>query len=674
MKESMNFIKPEIKENPTIIKTEGYSIEDSASFDVQLESLNAYVAQCEKEGIAITTEEMEQKINELGLNLEELLNSEIKDPEVLEINEEIEQGTEEAIIKKTGIEVVGEKIDALSGFKKMMEDGNSDHKTVLSRIRNAFGVNEKFKFNLSKAAVLTLILFLKFNGVHAEGGKNKIDEKKQNKIEAGIKKTVNLEGGDDKTYKFGSEGEKSLNEKILISATNYFDTDKSELKNQEVLKAEFEKFFASINDTNFEKVIDQDWVFKGSSDERARPLGNEQLTEDRIDSFSKLFDETRSNFDFSNQLSSDKIQKVLDKKTIESYPKGGLEKGVTYLTSLINHETNKNYTADEIKSIKENDKDEYQKLLDKCRYTNFEVTSSMFDISAYDEGIILVDDSESMGETQKNMASELSSLSEDKQITVGYFSSSLEKTETRSNSRDAAKVLSVMKTDGSSNERALSSAVQYLSKTAAFEKDKTEKGERISSKIMYLATDEPLQDANKVKSLLKIAKETNTTVKFLIFYDQGRKVVKMDLNDLDKQVSKVAELKIAAEKEKAQNDLLDYEKREAVIINDLVETIMRPHSDYYQTYGALKNAKIDISNVTNDEKGKELLKNILIANKGTSKILDLPDKTFRAFKDIEHEIGKALHNIGDVNKLTIENQLANNIQIDPVRDLLITQK
>ena len=677
MKESMNFIKPEIKENPTVIKTEDVLIEDATSFNAQLEALSSHVAQCEKDGIVITPEEMEKKINELGLNPEELLNREIKDPEVLEIDSEIEQGIEEAIIKKTETEVVDEKIDVLSGFKKMMEDGNSDHKTVLSHIRNAFGANEKFKFNLSKAAVLTLILFLKFNGVHAEGDKNKIIEKEKNKIEVGTKKTVNLEGGDDKTYKLGSEGEKNPNERVLISATNYFDTDKSELKNQEALKAEFEKFFSSINDTNFEKIIDQDWIFKGSSDERARSLGNEQLTKDRIDSFSKLFDETRSHFDyFSKQLSSDdKIQKVLDKKTVEIYPKGGLEKGVTYLTGLINHETNKNYTADEVQSIKKNNPEEYQKLLDKCRYTNFEVTSSMFDISAYDECIILADDSPSMGETQKNMASELVSIKTDKQITVGYFSSSLEKTEMRSSSVEAAKVFSQMKTDGSGDERALSSAIQYLSKTAALEKDKIEKGEQISSKIMYLATDEPLQDANKVKSLLRIAKETNTTVKFLVFYNEGRKVIKIDLDDLDKQVTKIAELKIAAEQEKAKNDLLVLEKKGEVALNNLIEKIMSPTHEYNETYGELEKAGINIGSAIKGGNEKEALKNILLSNENSSKILKLPHNAiFGEFLDVEHWTGAAKYNMNKVGKLTIESQLADNIQIDPVSDLLTAQK
>lgn len=668
MKEFMNFKNVEVKENPTVIKTEDIlRIEDSVSFDLQLESLNSYVAQCEKDGQEISPEEIEQKINELGLNPEELLNNEIKDPEILEISGEITQGTEESIINK---------IDTLSGFKKMMEDGNSDRKTILSHIRNAFGVNEKFKFNLPKAAVLTLILFLKFNGAHAEGGDNKIDEKKQNKIEVGAKKMVNLDGGDDKTYKFGAEGDKNLNEKILISATNYFDTDKSDLKNGEALKAEFEKFFASINDANFEKIVDHDWVFKGSSDERARPLGNEQLTEDRINSFSKLFNETRAHFDFSKQLSSvDKIQKILDKKTIESYPKGGLEKGVTYLTGLINHETNKNYTAEEIKLIKENNPSEYQKLLDKCRYTNFEVTSSMFDISAYDECIILSDDSPSMGQTQKNMVSELSSLSEDKQITVGYFSSSLEKVEIRSNSDEAAKVLSSMKTDGGHDEKALSSAIQFLVKTSINEKNKIEKGEQISSKIMYIATDEPIQDANKVKNLLKIAKETNTSIKFLIFYNEGRNVIKMDLSDFDNQVSKIAELKIMAEQEKAHNDLLILENRGEIALNNLIEKILSQKYDHNETYEELERVGISVGDVTRDVEGKEVLKNILLSNENSNKILKLPhNKIFGDFLIVKNLIGIARHNVSKVDKLTIESQLSSDIKIDPVGDLLVAQK
>jgi uncharacterized protein with von Willebrand factor type A (vWA) domain len=158
-------------------------------------------------------------------------------------------------------------------------------------------------------------------------------------------------------------------------------------------------------------------------------------------------------------LSPDKIQKILDKKTSESYPKNGPEKGVTYLTGLIDKETNQKYTTEKLELVKKYQPAEYQKLLDKCRYTNFEVTSSMFDISAYDECIILIDNSSSMGETQVNMASELSSLNEDKDVTVGYFSSSIQMVEKRNNSKEASKVLSKMSTDGSSTELALTSAI-----------------------------------------------------------------------------------------------------------------------------------------------------------------------------------------------------------------------
>jgi hypothetical protein len=180
MRESRNFTKDQ--EIPTTNTIENNPIlEDAPFIEPQLGLLSDYVSKREAAGEQITQEEMVNIINEFGFNVEDLLFQKIKDPEIFITDKEITSGIEEAIIQKIETQIrekQEEEKDVVLAFKNMMQEDGVDRKTALSRIRNFFGTNEKFKFNLPKAAILTLILFLKFNGAHAEGGNKKINEKK----------------------------------------------------------------------------------------------------------------------------------------------------------------------------------------------------------------------------------------------------------------------------------------------------------------------------------------------------------------------------------------------------------------------------------------------------------------------------------------------------------------
>jgi hypothetical protein len=217
--------------------------------------------------------------------------------------------------------------------------------------------------------------------------------------------------------------------------------------------------------------------------------------------------------------------------------------------------------------------------------------------------------------------------------------------------------------------------IQYLTKVLFNEKDKVEKGEKISSKIMYIATDEKIQDANKIKNLLEIAKKTNTTVKFLVFYEKGTKVIKLDLEDIDNEVEELAKLKIAIEQEKAKENLSIIEKSLDLSVNKLVQKFMGTNYDYNQTFGALEKASIEgVDKITIDDNGKKILKEILLDKKNFFKLMSLgEERFFKEFIDLKKLEANAKWNMSQAEKLTIDNKLVDNITLDPVSDYLSGQ-
>lgn len=562
-----NIFKHKAVENP---KTEDYeaisaienlsseNLEDSEPIDVRLEVLSNYLRDCESSGLEMTEDMVEKELeNVLGIRVDELLDEQISDPRIKETSKKI-----------------AERIE------KMMAQQASDNKTTLAYLRE-----NVFKSNFAKAAFVTAMLFLKFAPAQASENISEKESLTKNKIESAFKKTNDLAGDGDKDYD-SAEDFKAVDKKIKIEANAYFETDKADLKDVGELSAEFDKFLSSINNENFEKMMARDWVVKGSSDERGTSKwngSNEELTKARIEAFNKVLQETLKNHDFSQQLSADKINKVVDKPITSSYPVNGTERGVTNLSSLINPDTENNYTDNELKNIKQNDPVKYQKLLDQCRYTNFETESSMFQLDDYDKCIILVDNSPSMAHSKVNMAGELKYVSANKPISIAYFSDDIEGEEQKKNSQEAAQTMMKMPTGGASAEKALSSASQYLEKIADSEKEKVAKSEKIPSKIMYVATDEGLQDANKILELAASAAKTNTDVIFLMFYEGGSKVVKLSLEELQDKVNKNAEDEIKIRQEQASRILSVHEEK----VNNIIDKVIK---NYDSNFGSLASA------------------------------------------------------------------------------------
>jgi len=517
-------------EKPKANNLEKTDSSGAGDFDIKLEALNGYFQECKKNGIEVTDKMARKEIKDvLGLSVNELLNQDITDPKIKKTHKNIAERVEE-----------------------MANQEATEKNTTLNFLRE-----KVFGSTLAKAAFVTAMLFLKFNPAHA--GEQKKSEQAKDKMEHVSEKKAATDGGDKKTFPTNAENFKEAGKNIKIEANSYFDTDKADIKDPGTLGNEFDKFLSSINNKNFSKIIDENWVIKGSSDERKTSNWegkNQNLTEARISAFLNMLESAKQNHDFSKQgLSAENIQQVLDKKINSVYPTNGPEKGVTTLTDLINEKGEK-YTLNEIKNLQTKNPAEYQKLLDKCRYTTFEVQSSIIELDGYDKCVLLIDNSPSTEYFRTIIASELEHVSPDKQITEATFSSGLDTPKNLKNSYEAAMGIKYMSTDGSNSEHAISAAIQYLDK---YQNQKNSDG-KMAKQVMYLATDEGLRGGNLIKILTEKAAQSNTDVKILMFREGNKKPVGVSLSEINSQIEKIVSGEIKAKQEQAAKNLIVQEK------------------------------------------------------------------------------------------------------------------
>ena len=530
-----NIFKPKTVEAPkkenqeALIQNDKFKkLEDSEPMDVRLEVISDYLKTCKDNGIEITPEMAEKELNEkLGLNISELLDEEIKDSEIKVVHK-----------------------DVVTEIENMMNQKATEQGTVLNYLRE-----KVFKSNYSKAAFVTAMLFLKFNQGHA--ATDSVKDKTHSNTE--IKKAVNLDGGDgDKTYN-AAEDFKNNDKKVTIKAGSFFETDKADIKNQSKLNIEFDNFFSSINDNNFDKMVAHNWIFSSSSDERKTANwggSNKNLSDARFEEFKKAFEEAKLTHDFSG-LSSDQIKQILDKPISNVQPANG----ETHITDLVNSETKRNFTQKEANALKS---DVREKLLDQCRYANFEVESTMFEVGTFGQFILLVDDSPSMKISKANMADELKYINKDMPVKVGFFSSELSSLKQLNSSQEASAEILKESITGSGHELAISSAIQYLEKIPT---------DDVSSKIMYVATDEGLQDLDKILQLKELSKTTNTQVAFLMFHEKGTKFIKLSADDLVNKIKKNIESNTQSQEEFLTKNILACEQQITSLIKDINEKI-----------------------------------------------------------------------------------------------------
>lgn len=457
------------------------------------------------------------------LELEKKSEQEINDPEVAEFNESLK-----TVISK------------------------QENKNILSMVR------EVASSKAFRAAFISLMLFAKVGQASAENLKAK--NVSENKIENSIK--------EEKTDKF-AEGNyvAGYAEFLKIKATNYFETDKADIKPEATAEIQdnFREFLGGINNENFKDVISKNWVIKGSSDERATSNwdgSNENLTIARAEALQAIIKEALFNHKYKREqrLSTEQTMMLMNKKIEISYLKDreGKENGVTYISDKLNPETGQNYTENEITNIKKNNPELYQELLESCRFTNFETESNFFaDAKNFDQVHFLIDESGSMMRSKHFISNHLRSIEMNKKINLSLYSDQINKEAVQcvSNEEAADKILKLT-TEGSFRERQVNSTLGLINKIAAENSEKGNDAKKETHKI-YVATDEAIQGTNSaVLELLQYkAAEVGANIEFLIGYQewvgnqmegyQKNSVVKVTLNELVDKVNKIKKLELA---------------------------------------------------------------------------------------------------------------------------------
>ena len=403
-------------------------------------------------------------------------------------------------------------------------------------------------------------------------------------------------------------------DKVVLSMSNFFETDKNEVipENQKKILEGFNKYLGSINSQNFKQVMMSSFVFEGSSDPRKTSNWggkNENLTKARIDVASKLFKKAVSEFDFKGKISAEQVKKLKSKLVKIFFPTTeGKEKGVTDLTDLTNSETGQKYSQAEADDMQKNNPEKYKELLEKCRYTNFKIELNMFgEMTQYDTLHILADESGSMKYTNEIMSNHLAKANYDKQVNLLHYSDALNskfKVVCQNSAEAAGKIKTEYKDDFSGNERQVNATLAYITQLAEQATKDKENGKTPGKQVVFVATDEALQDIDPaILELLSIkAKQANADVKFLVAYGDEKKGIKnsnekkgileISLKSLSERINKLVKV-INTEKEKNNSEKKENQAEQKV-------------NDFYQENYTKSLASMDLIFTKTDKNSKDL--------------------------------------------------------------------
>jgi hypothetical protein len=452
------------------------------------------------------------------LNIEneiELVEDSINDPEVLAINEALKHKIEE-----------------------------KEHHSPLNTIRK-FAAKKQIQFALATLSLLS-------TGLKARGDSRTDADVYAEGIR--LEKTAAISDNEKKSER-SEQQEKIKHENYKLEATSYFKTDQADIspENEKKLADYLDKFLNTITPENYQEEIKKAWIIRGSNDERETHKWegkNENLTNARIDAMAKVMYGTLKNHNFG-KLTEKQAETLRNKEISRSYPKGRADKenGVTYLTDKINPDTNSQYSEEEITAMKKNDPAKYHELMESCRYTNFEVETTFFNLSQYDRINFLIDESGSMNASKAFISDQLRKIEFNKPIDLFLYSDQFDpKSEINchNNFEAADKILSQSK-DGSFRERQIDAALGLVTRLAEAAEEKQKKDGQLEKQKIYIATDEALQGLNSttLEVLYAKAKQANIEIEFVLSYSKNNNkigatqesgLIKISLDDLIQDV------------------------------------------------------------------------------------------------------------------------------------------
>lgn len=241
----------------------------------------------------------------------------------------------------------------------------------LEKIRNT--VNRK-----SSRALLAGLLLLSGRNALANTESGSKTEANRKEISA----TTNETKKDNQNNYIVSQAEisaaaKETFELARIDFNVNYETDRAELpeNSQEEIVTEFKYFLDHINKDNFAVVQDADWRVVSSCDERPTnawgEAGNEALATARGQAVINLLKDYLANYQFSDldQEQADGLKNKDIRNDIVAIHAD--RKGETLITDIINPETGKNYSDEEVAVIKRDNPDKYFSLLAENRISQF---------------------------------------------------------------------------------------------------------------------------------------------------------------------------------------------------------------------------------------------------------------------------------------------------------------
>lgn len=444
--------------------------------------------------------------------------------------------------------------------------------------RVAENTKEKL-YKAKKAAVITAGMLSVAGSAHAETK----DTGKTGEL-SGKKTEVTYEAAtpsEEKTLAVYQERGASSE---TVNFESYFKVDKADIspEDQEKIQTTLGDFFTDMHTTDnmLLRVSGQKIVIEASADEwRAGEEwnhSNEQLSLARAESLKQVVRDFLETFDFPGHgFSAEDAQSLLAMPVIVSLPHHGEERGVTYLTHLINPATQKQYTQEEIAALSPNEVTELRK---DARYVRVgfeikkqdehtkEIQESKSDApgdvlretlsemkNGYDELIVVADNSGSMHDISRTLVDrELAVVAQDApKIRVGLFSNTLNALQTYTPETTLSSLIDANKM-GHSKESLIGSALEL--QKHLHENTKT---------AMLLITDEYLQGVTieKLRELEAVEAKGNKVL-IMMLDDTHAKGKIFTVNDLYQRMSTRLKREIHQAKElkdrQASEDRLAY--------------------------------------------------------------------------------------------------------------------
>ncbi len=339
-----------------------------------------------------------------------------------------------------------------------------------------------------------------------------------------------------------------------------YETDKADLAEQykKEITDQFINFLDNINEDNFDVAIAADWQVFSSCDERQTNAwgekGNEALAEARGQSVIEILQEILSEYDFES-LSDEQIEALKGKVIGNEIASEHSDRvGEKLIIDVINPSTGENYTAEEVKDLKENDPDKYAELLSENRVSEFRaeilvtklaklgiipsegmaieprpgelITSSKLELvrrfSDYKNIILLLDDSPSMRNDKQKLSDEINAQQEDLanvNLFIGHYSDELKSIDKLQNSTGVED--EIMKNIGSGSNKEHSVQVPI----AAWEQVRSEIKDNEKTLIL-VNTDEALQQfsAEDLKQLAALPNNVKVRFAFHLNEDESLEV------------------------------------------------------------------------------------------------------------------------------------------------------